>query len=64
MFDASKLTDAHVYCKSKAKQNMIDGISPVVIDNTNVKIWEFKPYVMMAIKYDYEIYIAEPNTPW
>lgn len=43
---------------------MTNGVSPVVIDNTNIRIWEFKPYVMMAIKYEYEIFIAEPNTPW
>lgn len=37
------------------------GISPIIIDNTNIRIWEFKDYVKIAVKYEYHIEIMEPG---
>ena len=36
----------------------------IVIDNTNVRKWEAKPYVKMAQQYGYEVKFVEPDTPW
>merc|ERR1739838_428275 len=41
-----------------------DGKSPVIIDNTNMEIWEFKPYIKMGLDLGYEIEVLEPDTPW
>lgn len=38
--------------------------SPIIIDNTNVSFWEFKPYVQTADKFEYIVLICEPHTPW
>jgi hypothetical protein len=48
-FDASKLEDAHNDCRVKAENAMVNHLTPVIIDNTNLKIWEFKQYVQMVI---------------
>ncbi len=37
-------------------------MSPVIIDNTNVKYWEIKPYVTIASKYNYIVLVIEPRT--
>ena len=31
-----------------AKEAMLEGRSPIIIDNTNVEAWEMKPYVKMV----------------
>ena len=48
-FDASKLDDAHNECRQQAENAMINQMTPVIIDNTNLKIWEFKQYIQMVI---------------
>lgn len=63
-FDMSAIGYAHDWNIDRAAQAMKKGISPVVIDNTNVEAWQAKPYVLLAQKYGYKIEIVEPNTPW
>lgn len=41
-----------------------DGKSPVVIDNTNVKLWEVKRYLEIAVQNNYSVVLIEPRTPW
>ncbi len=45
----------------KAEEAAKAGISPIIIDNTNIRIWEFKDYVKIALKYEYHIEIMEPG---
>lgn len=42
----------------------MNGWSPIIIDNTNMKWWEMFPYFKIAVQYGYIIKILEPNTPW
>ncbi|XP_076803363.1 uncharacterized protein LOC143447240 [Clavelina lepadiformis] len=63
-FDPSRLSEAHSWNQRQAEQFLSKGMSPVVIDNTNIVGWEMRPYMMTAIKYSYHIYIKEPDTPW
>lgn len=63
-FDPNSLYYAHMWNQARAIDAMKKGISPIVIDNTNVQAWEMKPYVEAGIKYGYQIEIKEPNTPW
>lgn len=32
----------------------------IIIDNTNIKLWEMKKYVLEGDKYNYEIDVREP----
>ncbi|VVC91409.1 unnamed protein product, partial [Leptidea sinapis] len=63
-FDKMNLHDAHLWNQNKAFEAMSKGFSPVIIDNTNIHIWDIEPYVKNGVKNGYLIYIVEPDTPW
>jgi len=63
-FIPDKMQEAHDWTRQRAQDAVEKGISPVVIDNTNVRAWEAKEYVDMAKKNGYEIEIREAETPW
>jgi energy-coupling factor transporter ATP-binding protein EcfA2 len=52
-FNAKDLSRAHIECVTKAFQWMNNkrdskGVSLLIIDNTNLTVWNWKPYVVMA----------------
>ncbi|GFX61188.1 NEDD4-binding protein 2-like 2 [Trichonephila clavipes] len=49
IFDFTKLDEAHHWNQNRAREAILNGITPVIIDNTNVETWEMSPYVSMAI---------------
>lgn len=63
-FDPSQLGKYHKMNQNRVEEAIKNGISPIVIDNTNTQGWEIKPYVMLADKYGYAVELKEPNTPW
>ncbi|XP_070552923.1 microtubule-associated protein futsch-like isoform X2 [Ptychodera flava] len=63
-YEFDKLGEAHEWNKIRAKQAMEEWKTPIIIDNTNCQFWEMKPYVALAINYDYTVIIREPKTPW
>uniref|UniRef100_T1JA97 Smr domain-containing protein n=1 Tax=Strigamia maritima TaxID=126957 RepID=T1JA97_STRMM len=64
IYDPSKLSEAHEWNQRNTRKFMGDGVSPIIIDNTNIEAWEMKPYVNYAQKYGYKVEILEPETPW
>lgn len=64
MFEPDLLEDAHRWNQKRAFKAMKSGISPIIIDNTNIHAWEMKPYVKMARENRYEVIFQEPDTPW
>ena len=38
--------------------------SLIVVDNTNARKWEAKPYVEYGVKKGYNIEFIETDTPW
>lgn len=64
VFDSALLGDAHDWNQKRAEQVMLEGRSPIIIDNTNVKAWEMKPYVELALKNGYRVDFFEPDTCW
>lgn len=62
-FDAKKLGKYHRLNQEKTEQSMINGITPIIIDNTMSNPWEAKPYVNLADKYDYRVIIKELPVP-
>lgn len=56
-FDPSKLGEAHAQCQAKAIQAMAGQKSPVVIDNTNSRRWEFSVYSELASAFGYNVKI-------
>lgn len=63
-FNHSKLGLYHKANQERTEKAMRSGITPIVIDNTNIQFFEMKPYVRMAQQYGYEVEFHEPNTPW
>ncbi|XP_013173408.1 PREDICTED: uncharacterized protein LOC106122094 isoform X1 [Papilio xuthus] len=63
-YDRMKLQDAHIWNHTKARSAMKRGVSPVIIDNTNIEVWEMEPYLRDGVNNGYLIEIVQPNTSW
>lgn len=50
VFDRYRLSEAHEWNQKRADQKVRVGTNPVVIDNTNLEVWEMQPYVTMALR--------------
>ena len=50
MFDRGRLPEAHEWNQKRADQHLKTGTNPVIIDNTNLEVWELQPYVVMALR--------------
>jgi len=60
-FDASKLKDAHAWCRDQVKKWMeVDNagydVDRIVVSNTFTQEWEMKPYYELAEKYGYRVH--------
>ena len=62
-FDPKKIGLNHKLNQERTEEAMKQGVTPIVIDNTNDELWEMKPYVTLADKYGYEATIKEIKTP-
>lgn len=60
-FDSKKIGYYHKLNQKRTEEAMINGQSPIIIDNTNLQAWEMKPYVEMADKHGYEVKIIESD---
>ncbi len=58
-FDPSLLKAAHAACQSKARDSCAEGLSPVVVDNTNVRRWEMNFYFNLANRRGYRLVLVE-----
>ncbi|NWS14586.1 N4BP2 protein, partial [Pachyramphus minor] len=63
-YDPSCLGEAHDWNRKRAKEAFEVGISPIIIDNTNIQAWEMKPYVTLAQQFKYKVVFREPDTWW
>lgn len=64
VFIKERLGAAHRTCQMKCESGMKSKVPHIIIDNTCVSCSECKPYVEMALKYDYKVEFLEPQTPW
>ena len=59
-FDASKLREAHQWCKDKVEFHMDapNGFPPslIVVSNTFTQEWEMEPYYKLAEQYGYKVF--------
>ena len=54
-FDATKLRQAHEWCKDRTEGWMLQGYN-VVVSNTFTQEWEMKTYFELAEKHGYRVY--------
>lgn len=60
-FSKDYLPDAHLWNKSVTDRAMQGGPPVIIVDNTNTRLVEMKPYVQMAQKYGYEVKFIESD---
>lgn len=67
-FNARRLGEAHAWNFNNFKEfvkyegNGLE-LNPIV-DNTNIVLKDFKPYIDTALAAGYQVYLVEPATPW
>lgn len=54
-FDSKRLPAAHNYCRGVAEGAMKAKAEIVIIDNTNIRRWDFAAYLQLAKKYGYDV---------
>ena len=55
---------AHEQCQAKAKVACQSGANVIVIDNTNLQLWQMKLYTDLAGKFNYVVVVVIPTTWW
>lgn len=63
-YDRNKIRDAHSSTTSRVAQRAQNGWSPIIVDNTNMKLWHLHKYVQFGIANGYSIKILEPIARW
>lgn len=56
-FTIEDLGRAHDWCLSSFASDLARSISPIIVDNTNTKLWELAPYALLARAMSYEVEI-------
>lgn len=64
IYEPAKIGEAHQWNQHRASLRLKQGKSPIIIDNTNLQVWEMKPYVKMALQYGYDVELLDADTPW
>jgi adenylate kinase family enzyme len=62
-FDINRLGAAHTWNLERATEAMNNGVSPVVIDNTNVTWKAVRPYAEHGIRNGYKVVFKESEMP-
>jgi predicted kinase len=55
-FDASKLREAHQWCRDSIEKAMKNEVRQLTVSNTFTQEWEMQPYYDLAEKYGYRVY--------
>lgn len=61
-FDASKLRQAHEWCRREVEKRMVENsVTPqyypeIVVSNTFTQEWEMEPYFKLAEQYGYRVF--------
>ncbi|XP_037805267.1 NEDD4-binding protein 2 isoform X1 [Lucilia sericata] len=63
-FNSAFLPEAHEFNQQRVRDKTKSGLSPIIVDNTNVQLWEMLPYVKFGVQNNYLIEILEPKTSW
>lgn len=63
-FNPTRLPEAHGWNFERCKKALEVGLSPVILDNTNVKKECYLGYVEQARTNGYEVQVIEPDSSW
>ncbi|XP_055546869.1 uncharacterized protein LOC129731124 [Wyeomyia smithii] len=63
-YQVDRLEEAHRFNQNNVRAKARDGWSPIVVDNTNIRLWEMHAYVQIAAEHGYMLEVLEPVTHW
>jgi predicted kinase len=63
-YNSRKVKDAHLWNISRAVGAMNEGKELIIINNTNIRKWEAKPYVLAGVNNDYNVIFMETDSLW
>uniref|UniRef100_A0A182MCP8 Smr domain-containing protein n=1 Tax=Anopheles culicifacies TaxID=139723 RepID=A0A182MCP8_9DIPT len=63
-FQPDAIDAAHRFNQQNVLAKARDGWSPIVVDNTNIRLWEMFEYVKIAAAHGYFLEVLEPMTYW
>ncbi|KAH8404476.1 hypothetical protein KR222_006101, partial [Zaprionus bogoriensis] len=63
-FNPNQVPEAHEWNRSRVRSKAAAGWSPIIVDNTNMMVWEMQPYVQIAVQHGYQLELLEPQTSW
>uniref|UniRef100_A0A1I8JUQ3 Smr domain-containing protein n=1 Tax=Anopheles funestus TaxID=62324 RepID=A0A1I8JUQ3_ANOFN len=63
-FQPDAIDSAHRFNQQNVLAKARDGWSPIVVDNTNMQLWEMFEYVKIAAAHGYFLEVLEPTTHW
>lgn len=58
-----RLNESHNYCRKKVQEMMKKKVTPIFVDNTNIKLEEMKPYCKMASENGYKVQVVVAGNP-
>ena len=64
IFEPYRLGEAHQWNQNRCRRAVLEEVTPIIVDNTNLKKWEMEVYIHMALDANYHIEIIEPDTYW
>ena len=56
VFDGTKIKDAHTWCQSMVRGDMILEYPKIVVSNTFTQEWEIQPYLELAKEFGYVVF--------
>lgn len=64
LWSAHLISMAHMLNQGKCREAMSRSISPIIIDNTNVRKNDRAHYITLAEEFGYTVELVEPDTIW
>lgn len=64
IFDGKKIGVAHEWNTDRVDKAMQSELSPIILDNTNIRKGDFKRYLQLAKAHGYEVSYNLPESPW
>ncbi len=62
-FEGSKIAAAHSFCKRNFELAISEGVTTIVVDNTNTRQWERQEYINTAKAAGYGVWLKVFDTP-
>lgn len=62
-FNPTQIGEAHAWCFRKYMTALYDSFELIVIDNTNIRLWEMENYIYLAKQFNYRVEIITTMNP-